>query len=61
MRPTSSLEAHKTRAPAKKQKALYFPASYPLFDQTVLSKGYSGYRGAVRLVEDLGTELLKSI
>jgi hypothetical protein len=35
--------------------------SYPLFDQTVLSKGYSGYRGAVRLVEDLGTALLTSI
>jgi nitrogenase molybdenum-iron protein beta chain len=49
------------RAPAKKQKALLFPVSYPLFDQTVLSKGYSGYRGAVRLVEDLGTALLTSI
>ncbi len=32
-----------------------------VFDQTVLSKGYSGYRGAVRLVEDPGTELLTSI
>jgi len=49
------------RAPAKKQRALLFPISYPLFDQTVLSKGYSGYRGAVRLVEDLGTALLTSI
>jgi nitrogenase molybdenum-iron protein beta chain len=49
------------RAPAKKEKALLFPVSYPLFDQTVLSKGYSGYRGAVRLVEDLGTALLTSI
>ena len=49
------------RAPARKHKALLFPVSYPLFDQTVLSKGYSGYRGAVRLVEDLGTALLTSI
>lgn len=49
------------RQPAKKEKALLFPVSYPLFDQTVLSKGYSGYRGAVRLVEDLGTALLTSI
>lgn len=49
------------RQSAKKEKALLFPVSYPLFDQTVLSKGYSGYRGAVRLVEDLGTELLTSI
>jgi nitrogenase molybdenum-iron protein beta chain len=49
------------RAPAKKLKALLFPVSYTLFDQTVLSKGYSGYRGAVRLVEDLGTALLTSI
>ncbi|HWQ20625.1 MAG TPA: nitrogenase component 1 [Methanotrichaceae archaeon] len=49
------------RQPAKKRNALLFPVSYPLFDQTVLSKGYSGYRGAVRLVEDLGTALLTSI
>lgn len=49
------------RQPAKKEKVLLFPVSYPLFDQTVLSKGYSGYRGAVRLVEDLGTALLTSI
>jgi nitrogenase molybdenum-iron protein beta chain len=49
------------RQPAKREKALLFPVSYPLFDQTVLSKGYSGFRGAVRLVEDLGTALLTSI
>ncbi|MFB3764766.1 MAG: nitrogenase component 1 [Methanotrichaceae archaeon] len=53
----SSLDREK----ARKLKALLFPVSYPLFDQTVLSKGYSGYRGAVRLVEDLGTALLTSI
>gem|GEM_PF-6521633 len=42
-------------------KGSALPVSYPLFDQTVLSKGYSGYRGTVRLVDDLGTALLTSI
>jgi hypothetical protein len=39
------------RASAKKEKALIFPVSYYLFDQTVLHKGHSGYRRAVRLLE----------
>ncbi|MHB8119858.1 MAG: hypothetical protein ACYDHX_14230 [Methanothrix sp.] len=49
------------QAPAKRQTALHFHVSYLLFDQTVLSKGYSNYRGAVRLVADLGMALLTSI
>jgi nitrogenase molybdenum-iron protein beta chain len=35
--------------------------AYPLVDRVALSKGYSGYRGAVNLAEDLGTSLLSAV
>ena len=42
----------------KKYGISVFPLSFPLYDQVVLSKGYSGYRGAITLAEELSTMLL---
>jgi nitrogenase molybdenum-iron protein beta chain len=42
----------------KKYGISVFPLSFPLYNQVVLSKGYSGYRGAVTLAEELSTMLL---
>lgn len=42
----------------KKYGISTFPLTFPLYDQVVLSKGYSGYRGAVTLAEELSTMLI---
>jgi nitrogenase molybdenum-iron protein beta chain len=42
----------------KKHGISTFPLTFPLYDQVVLSKGYSGYRGAVTLAEELSTMLI---
>lgn len=46
---------------AQKLKIPHFVISYPLFDRVVLSKGYSGYRGGINLIEDLSAALMASI
>jgi Nitrogenase molybdenum-iron protein, alpha and beta chains len=42
----------------KKYGISTFPLTFPIYDQVVLSKGYSGYRGAVTLAEELSTMLI---
>ncbi len=42
----------------KKNGISTFPLTFPLYDQVVLSKGYSGYRGAITLAEELSTLLI---
>ncbi len=42
----------------KKHGISTFPLTFPLYDQVVLSKGYSGYKGAVTLAEELSTILI---
>jgi nitrogenase molybdenum-iron protein beta chain len=49
----SSLE----REIAFNRDAQIFVAAYPITDQLILSRTYSGYRGAVTLVEDLFNDL----
>jgi nitrogenase molybdenum-iron protein beta chain len=46
------------RVQAGKIGSKLIPYSYPLYDQFVLSRGYSGYRGAINLAEELGNRLL---
>jgi nitrogenase molybdenum-iron protein beta chain len=45
-------------------RSLHVPiltVSYPLVDRLALSNGYTGYRGAVNLAEDLGTAILSAM
>ena len=38
----------------------FLQLSFPLSDKVVLSRGYSGYRGAAALLEDLGSAILSN-
>ncbi len=46
---------------AQKLKIPLCVISYPQYDRIVLSKGYSGYRGGINLIEDIGASLLSSV
>ncbi|PWB49686.1 MAG: hypothetical protein C3F06_14050 [Candidatus Methanoperedenaceae archaeon] len=46
---------------AQKLNIPLLATSYPLYDRIALSKGYSGYRGSINLVEDIGDVLLSTM
>lgn len=52
----SSLEA----ATAAEIGAAHLSVSFPVWDRMVLHRGYSGFRGALNLVEDVGSALLRA-
>ncbi|MDR0621472.1 MAG: hypothetical protein LBJ61_06325 [Deltaproteobacteria bacterium] len=46
------------KTPALAAKAKHLSLSYPLYDRLVVNAGYAGYRGGLRLLEDLVTSLV---
>ena len=52
------LGSHLERQVAKRLRVPFLPVSFPLSRQVVLSRSYAGYRGAITLLEDLGSAIL---
>ncbi|MDR3310217.1 MAG: hypothetical protein LBS90_02565 [Oscillospiraceae bacterium] len=45
---------------AAKRGAKYLGVSFPAFDRTIVSQGYAGYRGGLRLYEDLISAIMSA-
>jgi nitrogenase molybdenum-iron protein beta chain len=52
------LGSHLERQAAAHLRVPFLPISFPLSRQVVLSRCYAGYRGAITLLEDLGSAIL---
>ncbi|MDR2366980.1 MAG: hypothetical protein LBF58_02540 [Deltaproteobacteria bacterium] len=48
------------KSPCLKAKAKHLSVSYPLYDRLIVTAGYAGYRGGLRLLEDVVSSLVSA-